>query len=112
MSLREDGALAVDTPVGGFADAAPTAYQVVDGREVPVDVRYDLDPDAGTYGFALGGYDPSRRPLVIDPEVLVYVAYFGGHSSDNAEAVAVDDLGNVYVAAGRSAPTTRSRWAR
>ncbi len=46
--------------------------------------------------FRLGPYDRSR-PLVIDP-VLVYSTYLGGTFPDDAFAVAVDGLGNAYVA--------------
>src|SRR6185369_3382729 len=37
------------------------------------------------------------KPLVIDPVVLDYSTYLGGHGGDHASAVAVDSSGNAYV---------------
>jgi len=96
-----DGALEVVTPVGGFSDAAPTAYQEVEGRRLPVTVGYTLrgrerDSEAVEIAFALGDYDPSRL-LVLDPAVLVYCGYIGGHALDRGNSIAVDGAGNVYV---------------
>ncbi|MGA7340780.1 MAG: SBBP repeat-containing protein [Terracidiphilus sp.] len=46
--------------------------------------------------FAFGSYDHAQ-PLVIDPTVE-YATYLGGSIYDYAEGVAVDSLGNAYVA--------------
>ena len=43
----------------------------------------------------MGAYDHSL-PLVIDP-VLSYATYLGGSATENAQAVAVDSAGNVYL---------------
>ncbi len=47
-------------------------------------------------GFAIGAYDHSRE-LVIDPQ-LTYSTYFGGSGDERATQVAVDSVGNVYLA--------------
>jgi len=44
----------------------------------------------------LSKYDRAK-PLVIDPVVLDYSTYLGGHGGDHASAVAVDSSGNAYV---------------
>ncbi len=95
VRLDEDGRLEVSTPVGGFHDDAPIAYQEVDGQRVPVAVAYVLADDA-TYGFRLGDYDPAR-PLVIDPAVLVYCGFIGGISYDWGTDIATDSAGYAYV---------------
>ena len=77
-----------------LVEQAPVAWQETDGVRVPVDARYTLAQD-GTVGFALGAYNPAL-PLIIDP-TLSYSTYFGGSGLDDAQAVAVDGLGNVYV---------------
>jgi Bacterial Ig-like domain (group 1)/Beta-propeller repeat len=108
VRLTEAGQLDVRTPVGGFTDAAPVAYQEVDGQRVAVAATYTLEAEAaaGTwgYGFTLGSYDQSR-PLVLDPVVLVYAGYIGGSGPDRAGTgdtqtaeIAVDAEGNAYVA--------------
>ena len=93
------GALRVDTAGAPLIDAAPRTFQRVGGRRVAVPSRYRLGA-GGRFGFEVGSYD-RRRPLVIDPE-LAWSTYLGGNSSDQAEAVALDAAGNVYVAGGTS----------
>lgn len=81
------------TEKAAVTEKAPVAYQVVNGRQQPVEAAYRLDGD--TVRFMLGAYDPAL-PLVIDP-TLVYSSYFGGSSDDVATDVAVDGSGSVYV---------------
>ncbi len=98
-----DGSLEITTPVGGFTDVSPTAYQEIEGRRVPVSVAYDLappvaDPQPATrhVRFAVGPYDPTR-PLVLDPAILIYCGYIGGTGGDYGLGIAVDEAGNAYV---------------
>jgi hypothetical protein len=74
------------------------AFQVIDGKEVPVSASFRQDGDAG-YAFAVGAYDPSK-PLVIDPTlVLDYSTYFGGSGTeDSALGIALDASDYVYLA--------------
>jgi hypothetical protein len=100
------GRLAVATPVGGFEDDAPEAFQETPDGRVLVESAYALevvesvhalDADgAVVYGFHLGAYD-SGKALVIDPAVLVYSGFIGGSGSDGGEDIAVDWAGNAYV---------------
>src|SRR5215213_6213957 len=100
VSLTPEGELRVDSPAGGFTDAAPTAYQVIDGRKVPVAVAYALDAaeadGSQPYHFALGPYDHTRA-LVIDPATIVYAGFLGGSGVDQGLAIAVDATGAAYV---------------
>jgi hypothetical protein len=80
-------------------------YQEVHGRRHRVQGRTVLR-DRQTLGFSVGAYDP-RRPLVVDP-VLTYATVFGRGGSTGA-AIAVDRVGNAYVAgtaAAGTVPTT------
>jgi len=95
LRVTESGALRVETPVHSFEDARPVAYQTKNGRPVAVETTCSLAAD-GTIGFELGEYDP-ELPLILDPAVLLYCGLIGGSNTDRAEAVAVDDHGNVYV---------------
>ncbi|HEV8662355.1 MAG TPA: hypothetical protein VGT06_04320, partial [Candidatus Methylomirabilis sp.] len=107
VTLTGAGALDVSTPVGGFRDEQPSAYQEVDGRQVAVAAAYALDPaaPAGTqgYGFRLGPYDRDR-PLVIDPAILVYAGYIGGVGEDQGLGIAVDSAGSAYVTGFTTSP--------
>jgi hypothetical protein len=103
VTLTADGALLVHAPQGSFTDAAPVAYQEVDGRRVIVPVEFALGEVAGSgaqevteYGFNLGAYDRGL-PLVIDPAVLVYCGYIGGDDQDFGSDIAIDSSGNAYV---------------
>ena len=109
VAVNAAGQLEVGTPIGGFADDSPVAYQEIDGQRVAVDMAYQLANDesqpggsplaighAQFYGFSVGPYDRSH-PLVIDPVVLVYCGYIGGSDGDAGRGIAVDRAGNAYV---------------
>ncbi len=70
------------------------AYQEKNGETKDVQVAYLVNGD--TYGFKLGDYDPAL-PLVIDP-CLSYSTFFGGANEDMAFSMAVDSIGNAYIA--------------
>jgi hypothetical protein len=94
-----NGALEVETPLGGFSDDRPYSYQEVGGRQAEVQTEYALSSVPGpshAYGFRLGTYDRSRQ-LVIDPAVLVYAGFIGGSGRDQGFGIAVDAFGNAYV---------------
>ena len=93
--LDAAGQIQVSTPLGGFTDKAPTAYQIMIDENRPVDVRYTVS-ERGLTGFRVGPYDRSKL-LIIDPAVVVYSGYIGGSGDDLAWDVAVDYFGNAYV---------------
>jgi hypothetical protein len=74
LSVGAGGELLVRSSLGVLKDAAPVSYQLIGGERVPVESRYVLKGD-GSYGFAVGAYDP-RHPLVIDPG-LDYSTFLG-----------------------------------
>ncbi|MBN2491776.1 MAG: SBBP repeat-containing protein [Planctomycetes bacterium] len=100
VAITDAGTLRVTTPAGSFEDAAPVAWQEIDGTRVPVEMAYRLDAEAagdGTaFGFDLGRYEPAH-PLVLDPAVLVYCGYLGGSGNDTGYGIAVDAAGNAYI---------------
>ncbi len=119
VSLNPAGQMMVSTPVGGFIDEAPVAWQATNGERTPVEATYELisgslaendqtlstsrehgrTAEGMTFGFAVGRYDRTQS-LVIDPAVLVYCGYIGGLSRDEGTKIAVDGAGNAYITGG------------
>jgi hypothetical protein len=98
----------------------PMAYQVANGRRVPVGAAFtQARTAAGTpqIAFRLSSYDASL-PLVIDPRIE-WATYLGGSTgaygdnSDDLQAVATDATGAVYVVGLTNSidfPTTSGSW--
>ncbi len=103
VTITDDGGMEIGTPLGGFRDERPVAYQVVDGEKIAVNVSYDLVKrgERYEYGFRLGSYDRERE-LIIDPATLIYAGFIGGTGSDYVKGVAVDSDGNAYVTGATS----------
>jgi len=74
--------------------AQPKIYQEVGGKKVPVKGGFQI-LKGDTAGFTLEKYD-AKQPLVIDPTIS-FVTFLGGSDTDEANAAAVDGLGNTYV---------------
>jgi PKD repeat protein len=86
--------LKIFTPVRSLIDDVPASYQWVRGRRVSVATSYVVD--GNQYGFGLGRYDRSR-PLVVDPDMLIYAGYIGGAGEDSGQGIAVDKAGAAYI---------------
>ncbi len=99
LAANGNGELVVKTPVGELVEKKPYCYQKIDGKEVEVQVGYEV-VSGGMYRFQVGAYD-GKYDLVIDPE-LVFSTYLGGKEEDAATGVAIDDAGCVYVAGSKS----------
>lgn len=75
--------------------ASPVVYQVVHSQRVPVKGGYVLK-DSTHVAFRVAEYDSSNN-LIVDP-VLIYSTYLGGSGVESPQGVAVDSLGNAYIA--------------
>ncbi|HZW05453.1 MAG TPA: SBBP repeat-containing protein, partial [Candidatus Nitrosotalea sp.] len=91
----QDGALILTGEKGSLRLDPPRVYQHIAGRDQPVSGSFVLR-GANRAGFAIGDYDHSRQ-LVIDP-VLTYSTYFGGTLDERNTYVAVDNIGEIYIA--------------
>ena len=95
VTLNGSGELEVETPLGGFRDEKPVAYQERGGERTPVPMAFRLD-EGRAYGFEVGAYDKSL-PLVLDPATIIYCGFIGGAADDRGNAIAIDASGNAYV---------------
>ena len=82
---------------GTTVKPAPRCYQVIDGREVPVALRYNRVSNLNTLvTFEFGDYDPGHA-LIIQPD-MVYSSMFGLKYTNGVSVLDTDDEGNAYVA--------------
>jgi uncharacterized repeat protein (TIGR01451 family) len=99
--LQADGSLRFAFASGSLTEAAPVAWQEIDGRRIPVPVAFQIggrrSPVGGQLeiGFALGAYNPAY-PLTIDPG-YAWHTFYGSSSTDAGFDIALDASGNVYI---------------
>jgi len=100
VSVDEAGRLQVKTPIGGFSDDVPVAYQEIADKRADVRLAYKIgehNSEADMFGFEIGEYDRSMT-LIIDPAIFVYCGFIGGSSWDYDSGITVDSTGCAYVA--------------
>ncbi len=93
------GNLVLHTEAGDLVQQTPYLYQEANAARNEVRGDFNLRTEAAAFHvtFDIGDYD-SSRPLVIDPLFLSYSTYLGGPgAADDANSMAVDGGGNVYV---------------
>ena len=108
VALNPTGQIEVTTPIGGFADDLPIAWQDASRGRTAVEAVFRLIPaTVGTakaadheegisFGFDLGAYNLSRD-LVVDPALLFYCGYVGGSETDYGFDIGVDATGYAYL---------------
>lgn len=89
------GDLEVQTPLGTLIEKKPIAWQIINGKKVPVAIAFALHQQQISFTFPQG-YD-AQYPMVIDP-VLVF-STFSGSTADNFGFTATyDDAKNTFGA--------------
>jgi len=79
VSIDENGNLVIAYETGTITEAAPVAWQEIEGERQPVTVGYALYGEQEA-GFSLGDY-VHGIPVVIDPETT-WNTFLGGSGSD------------------------------
>jgi hypothetical protein len=112
LELEPDGSMAVRVGSSALSFRPPQVYQLNHGERQLVPAAYRLGPGSPEeVGFAVALYDPTR-PLVIDP-ILAYSTFLGGLGYEQANGVAVDRTGQVYVVGETSStnfPVMNALW--
>ena len=103
LSINTSGELVIKTPLGEIRESKPYAYQKVNGKELAVDIQYNIfDGAANTFGFKIGTYN-SEYDLYVDPE-LAYSTFLGVNSEHINNKIAIDSSGNVYITGYSQSP--------
>ncbi|MBL0175731.1 MAG: SBBP repeat-containing protein [Ignavibacteria bacterium] len=88
LSILQDGALSITTPLGEVREDAPVSY--LDDAADPVETQYRVSDEI--VSFNVSPYDLNRT-LTIDP----WATYYGGNGHDNGYGVATDANANVFL---------------
>lgn len=86
--------LHIKTSVNEMIDQAPVAWQIIDGKKVPLSCSYLLK--GNTVSFELDKSYNQAYALVIDP-VLVFASYTGSTADNFGLTATYDSLGNLYA---------------
>ncbi len=88
------GRLIIQTSVNSWTEQEPYAYQVINGKTIPVHCSYLLEN--ADVKFSVGEYD-HNYPLVIDPE-LIFSTYSGSNVDNFGHSATYDNDGHLYAA--------------
>ncbi|MGD2086822.1 MAG: SBBP repeat-containing protein [Candidatus Aminicenantes bacterium] len=101
--IDEEGNLLIETKFGELMHKRPVSFQETGNEKIAVKAEFKKIAE-NTYGFEVDSYDKSCK-LIIDPFVkLKYSTYLGGNGIDEANGIAVDNSGCIYVAGNTTSP--------
>jgi len=95
LAIDDAGNLVLAVGDGHIVQPAPLVYQVREGERTVIESAFTIGDD-GRVAFDVGRYDEGLE-LVIDPRVI-YFSYLGGDGRDEGHAIAVDDVGGIWIA--------------
>lgn len=91
IKLKKDE-LILKTCLGEIIEEKPYAYQIINGKETPVQVEFSLKDSNVSY--IIGNYDKTL-PLIIDP-ALIFSTYSGSTADNWGFTSTFDSYGNLY----------------
>lgn len=99
LKINENGELEVTNKGGNYIEQSPYSYQLIEGEEIKVNVKYVL-LDNKTLGFTIdGNYDHSRE-IIIDPIIRMWSTYMRSTATSTesfVEDLEFDKYGNEYI---------------
>ena len=99
IELNRNGVLEISTPIVSIQQEAPYSYQIIEGRQKKIKVKFQL-LGKNSYGFkAIERYDTSKE-LIIDPLIVEWGSFLQGIPNDYGELhdIAIDKDGAIYGA--------------
>ena len=93
--IDEEGNLEIKTKVSEFLHTNPLGYQIIDDKQVQVDVKF-ARIEENVFGYSVGAYD-KNHDLIIDPLIIVHSTFLGGSRIEGGADIAVDKNGAAYV---------------
>ncbi|NQU48594.1 MAG: hypothetical protein HQ519_08095, partial [Planctomycetes bacterium] len=103
VEIMADGGLKISQGESHIFDAAPVAWQVgADGKDY-VDVAFELLTTPGQVALRVGDYDPTR-PLIVDPEMLLFCGFLGGGLKEEGRGIGVDSRGDLFITGFTESP--------
>lgn len=103
VEILADGGLKISKGESHILDAAPVAWQDgVDGRDY-VEVAFELLSTPGLVALRVGEYDPTR-PLIVDPEMLLFCGFLGGGLREEGRGIGVDSRGDLFITGFTESP--------
>ncbi len=104
VSISEKGDLLITTPLGTITEKKPYAFQIVNGKIIPVSCSFEVQENK--VSFKLGFYR-KNMVLVIDP-ILVFATYSGSVTDNFGMTATYGHDGSAYSAGtvfGNAYPT-------
>ncbi|HEY8401769.1 MAG TPA: T9SS type A sorting domain-containing protein [Cytophagaceae bacterium] len=98
LSINKKGELEIETEWGILLDKTPFSYQVINGVQKEVKVRFKKLKN-NQIGFEATENYNKKYPLIIDPPTMAWSTFVGGAdaaSNGYLHDVAVDVNGNIY----------------
>ncbi len=101
LNIDGNGNLELNFETGKMIENAPVAWQIISGQRKYIQTSFNLI-NSQEIGFSIGSHN-ANYPIIIDPSITWHT-FLGSASDDEAEDIAVDGNGYVYVT-GRSMAT-------
>ncbi|MCB9241704.1 MAG: gliding motility-associated C-terminal domain-containing protein [Flavobacteriales bacterium] len=103
IHLMSNGSMQLQTDWGVFVEDAPYSYQIINGKQQEVSVRYIQTSDS-EIGFEIVGAYDATQPLIIDPIYVDWSTYFYGEPVGTSWSgwnyvldIDIDDEDFVYI---------------